>query len=53
MDQAWKRVPPDWLEGEEDALEHLLVRLYDRRSRVPELIEGCRGTRVKPFPNWT
>jgi hypothetical protein len=53
MDQAWKRVPPDWLDGEEDALEQLLDRLYARRARVPDLIEACRRTRVNPFPNWT
>lgn len=52
MDQAWKRVPPDWIEGEEDALEQLLDRLYERRSRVSGLIEACRSTRVHPFPNW-
>ena len=53
VDQAWKRVPTDWLEGEEPALEQLLESLYDRRRRVGELIEACRSTRVNPFPNWT
>ena len=52
MDQAWKRVPADWLAGEDDAFESLLERLYARRSRVAELIEACRATRVNPFPNW-
>lgn len=52
MDQAWKRVPPDWLEDEEEALERLLERLFDRRHRVPELIEIARGTRANPFSNW-
>jgi hypothetical protein len=52
MDHAWKRVPSDWLNGEEDALEQLLDRLFKRRSRVGELIEACRSTRVDPFPNW-
>jgi hypothetical protein len=49
IDQAWKRVPPDWLEGEEDALEHLLERLFERRHRVPDLIHACRSTR-EPLP---
>ena len=53
VDHAWKRIPPDWVDGEEDALERLLERLYERRKRVPELIEACRSTRVNPFPNWT
>jgi hypothetical protein len=52
IDRAWKRVPPEWTDGEEEALERLLVRLYDRRKRVPELIEACRGARIDPFPNW-
>ena len=52
MDQAWKRIPPEWMEGEEDELQRLLERLYERRKRVPELIAACRGARVNPFPNW-
>jgi hypothetical protein len=53
MDQAWKRVPPDWVEGEEDALEQLLERLFQRRKRLPDLISACRQARTNPFPNWT
>ena len=52
IDQAWKAIPPDWIEGEEDALERLLEQLYQRRVRVPELIETSRDSRVCPFPNW-
>ena len=52
IDQAWKRIPPDWIEGEEDALDRLLERLFERRKRVPELIAACRETRANPFPNW-
>ena len=52
IDQAWKSIPPDWIEGEEDALEQLLERLFERRKRVPELIEACRAARADPFPNW-
>lgn len=53
FDRAWKSVPPEWIEGDEDALERLLIRLYERRSRIPDLIQACRGTRAAPFPNWT
>ena len=28
IDRAWRTVPPDWVENEEDALEQLLERLY-------------------------
>jgi hypothetical protein len=52
IDQAWKRIPADWIEGEEDALAELLERLFERRKRVPELIAACRGTRGNPFPGW-
>ena len=52
MDRAWKGVPPDWIDGEEDALQELLERLYERCRRVPELIEACRTCRADPFPNW-
>jgi len=52
IDQAWKRVPPDWIDGEEEALAQLLERLFERRKRVPELLSACRTARNIPFPNW-
>jgi hypothetical protein len=52
IDQAWKSVPPDWIEGEEDALEKLLEQLFARRRGVPELINACRDPRKNPFRNW-
>jgi len=52
VDLAWKRIPPDWIAGDEDALDQLLERLFERRKRIAKLIEDCRGTRVNPFPNW-
>ena len=52
VDLAWKRIPPDWIAGDEQALERLLERLLERRKRVPDLIALCRGARVNPFPNW-
>ena len=42
LDMAWKRIPPDWVAGEEEALEQLLERLFERRKRVPDLIAACR-----------
>jgi len=53
IDHAWKRIPPAWVESEEDAVMALLERLFERRKRVPELIAACRGARPSPFPNWT
>ena len=52
IDQAWKRIPTGWVEGDEEALERLLARLFERRKRVPELIAACRTTSFNPFPYW-
>jgi hypothetical protein len=52
IDQAWKSIPAAWIEGEEDALDRLLEQFYERRARVPALIESCRDSRINPFPNW-
>jgi hypothetical protein len=52
IDRAWKRIPADWIAGEEDELERLLEELLRRRPRLPELITACRSARTNPFPNW-
>jgi hypothetical protein len=53
VDQAFRQIPPSWLEGDEVAFEDLLSRLLLRRKRAPDLIEACRrGGRVNPFPDW-
>jgi hypothetical protein len=52
VDQALKRIPPAWLEGDEDELERLLERLMRRRTRVPDLIEQCCSAPSNPFPDW-
>ena len=52
VDQAVKRIPPAWLEGDEDELERLLERLMRRRERVPDLIEQCCSGLSNPFPDW-
>jgi hypothetical protein len=53
MDAAWRSIPPDWIEGEEDALLEMLERLFERRKRVADLIAACRAGRTNPFPNWS
>jgi hypothetical protein len=53
LDDALKRVPPGWLEGDEEALPRLLERLFARRKRVPDLIRDIKRGRVDPFPNWS
>ena len=52
MDRAWRSIPADWIVGDEDALEQMLERLYERCGRLPDLIAACRATRGNPFPNW-
>jgi len=52
IDEAYRKIPLEWLEGEENALEELLEKLLRRRSRVPDLLEDCRLARPGLFPNW-
>jgi hypothetical protein len=52
LDRARRRVPPQWLEGDEAELDALLERLLERRRRVPDLIEACRRARPALFPRW-
>jgi hypothetical protein len=52
---AWKiaeEIPPEWYEGDTDALEELIAGLLARRGRVRELIVQFRESDRKPFPNW-
>lgn len=52
IDDGYKRVPSEWLSGDEDALESLLEKLMSRRKKVPELIEASRHGRAGTFPKW-
>jgi hypothetical protein len=52
IDQTLKQIPPQWIEGDEDALDKLLNQLLRRRKRVPDLIEACRSGRAPVFPDW-
>jgi hypothetical protein len=53
VDDAWKQIPPSWIDGDDEALEQMLRILLERRRRVPDLLRELtsRG-RVNPFPNW-
>ncbi len=53
VDDALRRIPPDWLEGDSDQLERLLERLMDRRARLPDFLERTRRAGMNPFPGWT
>jgi hypothetical protein len=52
VDEALRKIPLQWMEGEEDALDALLERLMERRSRVAGLIEDCHRAKPALFPNW-
>lgn len=52
VDDAYKQIPPQWLEEDVDAVEALLEKLIARRKRVPDLLKEARDSRSKPFPNW-
>ena len=52
VDQARRQIPPQWLDGDEPALDVLLERLLRRRKSVPDLIDSCRRARAALFPNW-
>jgi HipA-like kinase len=52
IDQARRQVPPQWLQGDEAALDALLERLLLRRRKVADLISASRRARPGLFPNW-
>ncbi len=52
IDGAWKEIPRDWLDQDEDELEKLLESLLKRRRKVGQLIEDVRRKRASAFPNW-
>jgi hypothetical protein len=39
LNRAIAELPPDWIQGDEQALARLLVRLYERRLRIPAMVE--------------
>jgi len=52
VDQAYKKIPPEWLAGEQDQFESMLEQLMRRRKRVPDLIRDARRAKASPFANW-
>ena len=45
-------VPPEWYDGDTEALERLVEQLLARRARVRELIMEFRECFRAPFPKW-
>jgi hypothetical protein len=52
VDQAYKQVPPEWIQGDEDQFERVLETLMRRRKRVPDLVSDARRSKQSPFMNW-
>jgi hypothetical protein len=52
LDRAMTSIPPQWILGEEDALERLLELLMKRRKRLRGLLEELRSSKMNPFANW-
>jgi hypothetical protein len=52
-EEAASEIPPDWYNGEQDALFALLERLLARRTMVRNLIISAWKSTAQPFPNWT
>ncbi|HYM12148.1 MAG TPA: HipA family kinase [Bryobacterales bacterium] len=53
LDDAFKRIPPEWYEGDIPALEQLLEQLYGRRRLLPDLLRKAKDGPRDPFPNWS
>lgn len=52
LGDAAGEIPPEWYEGDADALEGMLEQLERRRRLVPELIRAAWKSSRNPFPNW-
>lgn len=53
IDEGLRHIPPDWLEGDSDALDRLLEQLMNRRRLLPDLLMQTRRASLNPFPGWT
>jgi hypothetical protein len=47
-----RSIPPEWIAGEEAALEKVLELLMKRRKKVRALLQDVRNSNVNPFTNW-
>jgi hypothetical protein len=46
-------IPPEWLANDWRALEQLVEKIAERRTKVRELITGFRNSSRQPFPAWS
>jgi hypothetical protein len=52
IDEDYRGIPPEWYEGDMDALERMLEQLLRRKNRVRELVMSAWKSSAQPFPNW-
>ncbi|MDQ2841682.1 MAG: hypothetical protein M3Y72_11715 [Acidobacteriota bacterium] len=52
LDSAWKEIPRQWLDGDEEELERMLESLLKRRSRIQQLLSDVQRKRATAFANW-
>ena len=50
--KALRIMPPEWIAGDDKALNRLLEALLRRQSRIVDLMQDCRTARASLFPNW-
>jgi hypothetical protein len=52
LDEVMQEIPPEWYDDDLDSLLRLGEQLYERRTRVPELLMAAKISNRRPFPNW-
>ena len=53
LDEAYRQVPPQWLEPHQAPLEALFDHLYTRRRQVSDLLSDAKHASRDPFPKWS
>jgi hypothetical protein len=52
LEEIYGQIPPEWYDGDADALEKMLEQLLRRKKLVRELIVSAWRSSAQPFPNW-
>jgi hypothetical protein len=52
LDKDYSGIPPEWFEGDFDAIERLMAQLVRRKKLVRELVISAWKSSAQPFPNW-
>jgi hypothetical protein len=52
LDRALRKLPPEWVDGDQNELDKILESLQRRKKRIAELLRDCREAPGNPFPKW-